>query len=69
MTEPVPIGGNGSPTDWWGPQYPLEPIFPLNPSLGFVPPAPTVNTAPSNPPPRYALWGYDNGFIGYIRNA
>ena len=67
MTTPVPVGGNGSPTDWWGPQDPLEPIFPLLPTLGYVPGAP--NPAPSNPPPLFALWGYDNGFIGYVRNS
>ena len=65
MTIPVPIGGNGSPTDWWGPQDPLEPIFPLLPTLGYVPPTPVVDNAP----PRFALWAYDNGFVGYVRNS
>lgn len=63
MSETDPIGGNGSPTDWWGPQDPLEPIFPLNPSLGFVPPV-----VPVAPTPKWALWGFDNGYIGYVRN-
>ena len=67
MTIPVPTGGNGSPTDWWGPQDPLEPIFPLLPTLGYVPGPP--NPAPSNPPPLFALWAYDNGFVGYVRNS
>lgn len=50
---------------WWGPQDPLEPLFPLNPTLGYVPTPPVV----SNAPPAYALWAFDSGFIGYIRNA
>lgn len=69
MTQTNPTGGNGSPTDWWGPQDALEPIFPLHPTLGYVPPAQTVNTAPSNPLPTFAQWGFDNGYIGYVRNA
>lgn len=50
---------------WWGPQDPLEPIFPPFPTLGFVPPTPVIDNAP----PQYALWAYDSGFIGYARNA
>lgn len=64
MTQTTPTGGNGSPTDWWGPQDPLEPIFPLHPTLGYVPPV-----VPSAPTPTFAQWGFDNGYIGYIRNA
>lgn len=67
MTQTNPTGGNGSPTDWWGPQDPLEPIFPLHPTLGHVVLPP--NPAPSNPLPTFAQWGFDNGYIGYIRNA
>lgn len=65
MTIPVPIGGNGSPTDWWGPQDALEPIFPPNPTLGYVPPTPVIDNAP----PRFTLWAFDSGWIGYIRNS
>lgn len=63
MTTPVPTGGNGN-GGWWGPQDALEPIFPLHPTLGYVPVTP-----PAAPTPTYALWAYDNGFVGYIRNS
>lgn len=58
-------GGEGDGADWWGPQNPLEPIFPLNPTLGYVPPVVPVDNAP----PEFALWGYDTGWIGYVRNS
>lgn len=64
MTTPVPTGGNGSATDWWGPQELTPPYFPLNPSLGYVPVTP-----PAAPTPRFALWAFDNGFVGYVRNS
>lgn len=51
--------------EWWGPLDPLEQIFPLLPTVGFVPPTPVVDNAP----PINALWVYDNGFVGYVRSA
>lgn len=60
----IPPGPPWMGEEWWGSQDSPPPIFPLDPTLGFVPPVVVV----SNAPPTYALWAYDTGWIGYVRN-